>query len=191
MESGKTFYLRYSSNNGTSWSNVATFTSASTATGTNFVTDNGFYVATITMNSGSFNSTAKFRIQINGSTTTDVIYFDAFTVKGRTNTSGSGNVVTLATATKPFTLKSAPVNDDSFESNRVAIYPNPVANTLNIVSHEKINAVRILSLNGSIVSAIKSHSENISMDVSKLAKGAYIVEIITDNHSIKNKIIKQ
>ena len=94
MESNKTFVLRYSSNNGSSWSTIATFTSASTASGTRFVTDNGFYVATITMNSASFNSTAKFRIQNNGSNTTDIIYFDAVTIKGRTNTSGSGNSVT-------------------------------------------------------------------------------------------------
>jgi hypothetical protein len=190
MESGKTFVLRYSSNNGTSWSTIATFTSAATVSGTNFKTDNGFYVATITMNSGSFNSTAKFRIQINGSSTTDIIYFDAVTIKGRTNTTGSGNVVTLAPATKTIALKSASVKEDFFENNGILLFPNPVVNTLNISSKEKINIVRILSLNGSVVSTTISHLENISMDVSKLAKGAYIVEIITNNNSIKNKIIK-
>jgi Zn-dependent metalloprotease len=192
MEVNKTFTLKYSSNSGSSYSTIATFTSASTASGTKFVTNNGFYVATVTMNSTSFNSTAKFRIQCGGSGTSDIIYFDAVTIKGRTNTSSTGNTATLAAATKgSLGLKSASVNRDLFESNRVSIYPNPVANTLNITSQEKINSVRILSLNGSLVSSKLSGSQNITMDVSKLAGGVYIVEVVTGSGTTMNKIIKQ
>jgi Zn-dependent metalloprotease len=197
MESGKTFVLRYSSNNGSSWITVTTFTSASSTSGTRFVTDKGFYVATITMNSTSFNSTAKFRIQTNGSNTTDIIYFDAVTVKGRTNTSGSGNVVTLAAATKgTFSFQGQPGYMKNFESidpagDEVVLYPNPVINTLNIKTQAKITAVRIFSSNGSVIKTIQDNSDCSSFDISDLDKGVYIVEIVTEMGSVSKKIIKQ
>lgn len=197
MESGKTFVLRNSSNNGSSWSTVATFTSASSATGTKFVTDKGFYVATVTMNSTSFNSTAKFRIQNNGSNTTDIIYFDAVTVKGRTNTTGSGNVVTLAAATKgTFSFQGQPVYMKNIESidpvsDEVVLYPNPVINTLNIKAQGNITAVRIFSSNGSVIKTIQDNSDCSSFDLSDLDNGVYIVEIVTETGSVSKKIIKQ
>jgi Zn-dependent metalloprotease len=191
MESGKSFTLRYSSNNGSSWSTVATYTSASTATGTKFV-NNSFYVATVTMNSTSFNSTAKFRIQNGGSNTTDIIYFDAVTVKGRTNTTGTGNVVTLAPAIKGVSpLKSGYITDNNLKTSDIVLYPNPVANTLNIVTKEKIRTIRINAANGSLVKVISNNKENTSLDFSNLVKGIYIVEVVTDNGSVINKIIKQ
>jgi len=191
MESGKSLVLRYSSNNGTSWSTVATFTSASTASGTNFVTNSGFYVATVTMNSTSFNSTVKFRIQINGSNTTDIVYFDAVTIKGRTNTSGTGNVVTLAAVSKGISLKGLMVNVEDFESNDIVLYPNPVQNTLNILTDETIRIIRIYAATGSLIRVVTNNQESTRLDVSKLAKGVYLVEVITDSGSSINKIVKQ
>jgi hypothetical protein len=192
MEAKKTFALAFSSNNGSSWSTIATFKSASTFSGTNFVTDNGFYVATVTMNSTSFNNTAKFRIQNNGQNTTDKIYFDAVTIKGRTNTTGTGNVVTLAVATKtvlPF--KSTTIAAGNIEHSDIVLYPNPVVNTLNIASKERIRAIRINSANGSLIKVVANNNENTSLDFSNLVKGIYIVEVITDNGTTINKIIKQ
>ena len=192
MEAKKSFTLSYSSNNGTSWSTIATFKSASTYSGTNFVTDNGFYVATVTMNSTSFNNTAKFRIQINGQNTTDKIYFDAVTFKGRTNTTGTGNVVTLAPATKSgASVKSGAIAVNNLKTSDIELYPNPVANTLNIVSKEKIRTIRITAANGSLVKVVANNKENTSLDFSNLVKGIYIIEIVTDNNSTINKIIKQ
>ncbi|HSO86370.1 MAG TPA: T9SS type A sorting domain-containing protein, partial [Draconibacterium sp.] len=192
MEAKKTFTLSYSSNNGSSWSTIATFKSASTFSGTNFVTDNGFYVATVTMNSTSFNNTAKFRIQINGQNTTDKIYFDAVSIKGRTNTTGTGNVVTLAVVSKSFSsLKSNSIAVNSLETSDIVLYPNPVANTLNIIAKEKIREIRITAANGSLIKVVANNKDNTSLDFSNLVKGIYIVEVITDNGSTINKIIKQ
>jgi len=197
MESGKSFVLSYSSNNGSSFSTIATFTSASTASGTRFVTDNGFYVATITMNSTSFNNTGKFRIQNNGANTSDLIYFDAVTVKGRTNTTGTGNVVTLAAATKStLQLKRLSLTSDNTENilpgnNKILLYPNPVINTLNIASVEKVKVVRIYTLTGSLVLSKLDNQDVLSLDLSGIASGIYIVEVVTANGSTVNKIVKQ
>ncbi len=197
MESGKSFVLSYSSNNGSSFSTIATFTSASTASGTKFVTGHGFYVATITMNSSSFNNTGKFRIQNNGANTTDLIYFDAVTIKGRTNTTGTGNVVTLAAATKSsLQLKSLFLTEGNTEttlpeSDKILMYPNPVLNALNIVSNEMIRVIRIHTLTGSLVLTKLDNSDNLSLDLSNLAKGIYIVEVVTATGTTVNKIVKQ
>ena len=85
----------------------------------------------------------------------------------------------------PFTITA-----DNFESD-IVLYPNPVVNTLNIVTKEKIRAIRITAANGSLVRVISNNKENTSLDFSNLVKGIYIVEVITDNGSTINKIIKQ
>jgi Zn-dependent metalloprotease len=189
MEVNKSFTLRYSSNNGSTWSTIATFTSASTASGTRFKTDNGFYVATVTMNSTSFKATTKFRIQSGGSNTTDIIYFDAVTVKGRTNTSGSGTTVTLAAATK--TLKSLTLNNSNPGNDGIVLYPNPVVNILNISAKAPIRTIRVHALNGSLVNIVHNNSDHTSLDFSNLVKGIYVIEVITDNGSTNSKILKQ
>lgn len=192
MEAKKSFTLSYSANNGTSWSTVATFKSAATYSGTNFVTDKGFYVALVTMNSTSFNNTSKFKIQISGQNTTDQIYFDAFTITGRTNTTGTGNVVSLAPATKSASqLKSNVIAVNNLETIDIVMYPNPVAKTLNIASNDKIRTIRITALNGSLVRVVSNNVENPSIDFSNLKKGIYVVEVVTDKGSSINKIIKQ
>ena len=197
MEANKTFVLSSNSNNGNSFTTIATFTSATTASGTKFVTDKGFYVATVTLNSTSFNNTYRFRIQNKGANTTDVIYIDAFTVKGRTNTSATGTVVSLAAAIKPLLpLKSASISEDNLlnnlaEAEKISLYPNPVLNTLNISSNVKIKVVRIFTLTGSMVQNSLDNADNLSLDLSGLAKGVYIVEVVTDKGSTVNKIIKQ
>ena len=198
METGKTFDLRYSSNNGTTWTTVGTFTSVAVAnTTSSFVTDRGFYAAKVTMNSTAFNATARFRIQNNGANNTDRIYFDAVTIKGRTNTTATGNVVSLATATKtallPEVISGAinNTNNDVTEITGITVFPNPVKNNLNINSKDQIKSIRILSMSGVILKTISMKSGSQSVDLSKLSKGIYIAEIITTNGSTKKKIIKQ
>lgn len=198
METGKTFNLRYSSNNGSTWTTVGTFTSAATAnTTSSFATDKGFYAAKVTINSTAFNATAKFRIQNNGANTTDKIYFDAVTIKGRKNTTGTGNVVSLATATKVALLPeiiSGAVNKsniDVTELTGISVFPNPVKNNLNINAKDPVKSIRILSMNGVVIKTISMKSGSQTVDLSKLNKGIYIAEIITAKGSTKKKIVKQ
>ncbi len=197
MEANKTFVLSSNSNGGNSFSTLATFTSATTASGTKFVTDKGFYVATVTLNSTSFNSNYRFRIQNKGSNTTDVIYIDAVTIKGRTNTNATGNSVTLTSVVKPLVpLKSATIAQDNLLNNiadaeKISLYPNPVLNTLNISSNVKIKTVRIFTITGSMIRNTSDNTDNLTLDLSNLTKGLYIVEVVTDKGSTVNKIIKQ
>ena len=197
MEANKTFTLLYSSNNGSTYSTIGTFTSATTASGTKFKTDNGFYVATVTMNSTAFTATTKFRIQNGGATNdaTDKIYFDKFTILGRKYTTGTGNVVTLAAANKVALLPISGAMNLSTSSideiRSTQIYPNPVGTQLNIQTNAQVKAIRLFNANGTMVKSIAGKSGYSSIDMSKMSKGVYFAEIISADGVVRKKIIKQ
>lgn len=75
-----------------------------------------------------------------------------------------------------------------FEKQKYNIYPNPVENTLNVSSNnseEKL--ITIFSTNGQLIESLKTTDENLSIDVSKLSSGTYIINI----NSVPYKFIKK
>ena len=70
------------------------------------------------------------------------------------------------------------------------IYPNPANNLLNIVSYAAgINSVKIYSLNGKEVINTSVNANQIKINTSSLANGLYIVDIKSNNTSVKRKLI--
>ena len=70
------------------------------------------------------------------------------------------------------------------------IYPNPANNSLNIVSYAAgINSVIIYSLNGQEVMRTNVDANQIKINTSNLADGLYIVDIKSNNTSVKRKLI--
>lgn len=65
------------------------------------------------------------------------------------------------------------------KTNKVEIYPNPVNHTLYINSELNILSLVIYDLNGKMI--LSQDSDNTSMDVSNLQKGAYFVKAISEN----------
>lgn len=75
-----------------------------------------------------------------------------------------------------------------FEKQKYNIYPNPVENTLNVSSNnseEKL--ITIFTTNGQLIESFKTTDENLSIDVSKLSSGTYILNI----NSVPYKFIKK
>ncbi|AZQ65560.1 carbohydrate-binding protein [Flammeovirga pectinis] len=72
------------------------------------------------------------------------------------------------------------------ELQGVAMYPNPVKNTLNFSGLSSIASIKVYNTIG-----IKVLSENVtnSLDISSLQNGIYIVEVIQDNRRMVKKII--
>lgn len=95
---------------------------------------------------------------------------------------------------KPATVISAVSQQDS----ELKIYPNPVTNILNISLNSAIpvNAsvqVNITDFNGTLVlstSIAKSQIGSAKLDVSKLKRGIYVLELVAKNKKIIKKIIK-
>ena len=75
----------------------------------------------------------------------------------------------------------------------ILIYPNPTNGLVNIVGLEDIKGealIRFYTIHGQIVmERIVNGSQNATIDVSKLSKGIYIVEIAVNGKSLKNKLI--
>jgi hypothetical protein len=70
------------------------------------------------------------------------------------------------------------------------IYPNPASNLLNIVSYAvKINTVSIYNLNGQEVLNTTVNANQIKLNTSNIANGVYIIDVKSNNSSIKRKLI--
>ena len=82
------------------------------------------------------------------------------------------------------------INDNNL--NLFTIYPNPVQNNLTIQSETNtIKEIFIYNMIGQKIQSIKSNNmQNINVDVSLLQSGTYIIEIITNGGTMKNKFIK-
>ncbi len=76
------------------------------------------------------------------------------------------------------------------KQDQVSIYPNPVKDVLNIDIKNNNGEVKIFDLTGRVVKT-SSVNKSGSVDVSKLSKGLYIVEITMNGSKVTKKIIKE
>ncbi|MBL0012457.1 MAG: DUF4397 domain-containing protein [Flavobacterium sp.] len=86
-------------------------------------------------------------------------------------------------------LPSIPLSSQSFDYSTVAIYPNPVADALNISIPFSFDTVsgQIIDISGRAVKSM-TKVEN-SIDVSSLSNGLYILDLLIDNKPFKQKFI--
>ncbi len=78
--------------------------------------------------------------------------------------------------------------NEDFETVKYSIFPNPVANTLNITSGDfSEKQISIYSTSGKLVKTLKTSSNPITIDVSSFATGTYILNINNTTH----KFIKE
>ena len=70
------------------------------------------------------------------------------------------------------------------------IYPNPAKNVLNIVSYTVgIDKVNIYNVNGQLVLNTDINNNQKTINISSLESGIYIVDILSENTSVKRKLI--
>jgi hypothetical protein len=86
-------------------------------------------------------------------------------------------------------LSTLSVNNESLDTNSIAIYPNPVTSTfsINTKNNTLFKGVKLYDVTGKKV----LNSENSTLDISALSKGIYILSIEYDNTIISKKIIKK
>ncbi|AWA28785.1 hypothetical protein HYN48_01040 [Flavobacterium magnum] len=90
------------------------------------------------------------------------------------------------------TQVSSPLGTDIFSDGNVVLYPNPTNNVVNIAlqhTGETLGQVVLYDVLGKAVKQVKgNNNEVITIDVSDLARGIYLVEITTLSHA---KLIKK
>ncbi|MBP1645380.1 MAG: zinc metalloprotease [Bacteroidetes bacterium] len=73
--------------------------------------------------------------------------------------------------------------------NSIKLYPNPAENTLNIESQEIIKEIEFYDALGKEAKTITLNRKEATIDISSLAKGNYIVNLITDKGKITKKLV--
>lgn len=73
---------------------------------------------------------------------------------------------------------------------KIAFFPNPVKDILNIQNDRKITAVKIYDLTGKEVVTKEFNANNVHVDVSNLPKGVYMVKVGSENSNRTIKVIK-
>lgn len=139
------------------------------------------------------------------STLTLVFVEAAPTIKfDNVNYTGSGGIITLTVPAGSHTIAKYNVANlfyiktsyatlglgGNVEASKLAIYPNPVSDTLYISSDDqKVENVLIYNMSGAVVKNDLNRTE--SVDVSNLPKGNYLVRVTTDQGTATKKIIKK
>ena len=78
---------------------------------------------------------------------------------------------------------------DSFNTNTISVFPNPVNDILTVKSKSNINKVEVYSVLGKKVLSNNLSSNTLNME--SLSKGVYIVKLYQDNQAIGvKKIVK-
>lgn len=91
-----------------------------------------------------------------------------------------------------FTNMCSPLSTDqivSEENSKISVFPNPVNNLLNISSNTTITKIKIINILGQITKELNGN--NLSIDVSNLDKGFYIIEIISNEKTVTRKFLKR
>ncbi len=82
--------------------------------------------------------------------------------------------------------KEDPVNVAEFADLRFKVYPNPFQNQLTIESEEVIDAIRLFSVNGSLL----LETSNKNLDLTHFEKGYYFVQITSGTKVATQKVLK-
>ena len=87
--------------------------------------------------------------------------------------------------------KNTILSSDNFAVSQVKLYPNPTASTLNIEALANIQSIAIYNIIGQEVMTKEANSSTISLDVSSLNSGVYVIKTMIDGNVSSTKFIKE
>jgi hypothetical protein len=80
------------------------------------------------------------------------------------------------------------LEENSAFANSIQLYPNPVKDIVNIKAIDKIQRVRIYTIDGKLQLETQN---SMNIDVSCLQSGLYLIEITTDKNMVTKRLIKE
>jgi len=83
-----------------------------------------------------------------------------------------------------------PLGTEDFNANKVAYYPNPVKDILNLTAVENIDNVTIYNLFGQQLANKTINATEAKVDMSSFATGTYIVNVISNKNVKTIKVVK-
>lgn len=145
------------------------------------------------------NGTSQLAISQNGGTSNETITrtYTAGTYFARVyGYNGANNATTCYTLRVALGTASREEETPATISSKklLTVFPNPVQNKLNInlTGYEGVSSIILMDVNGRQVASQRTAQVNSTMDISKLAKGVYLVKVITAGGEVVNaKVVKQ
>lgn len=111
-----------------------------------------------------------------------------FNIEGQLGDGTTANRTTLVPITCPDSNLSI---SDTTNMNTLRVYPNPVANTLQISYSQNITSVTIYNMIGQEIGTKVINANEGTIDVSALQSGTYFVKVQLDNEDKTLKVIKK
>lgn len=87
--------------------------------------------------------------------------------------------------------KNTVLSNDSFATTKVKLYPNPTSNILNIEANGAIQNIAVYNVLGQEVMNKQTEGTSISLDVSSLNSGIYVIKTMIDGNVSSTKFIKE
>lgn len=180
MENNEDFWLRYY--DGSAWNTVQTW-----AQGTDF-TNNGFFSATVTIDSGSYTmaNNAQFRFQCDASGNGDHIYIDQVVITG-INTGGGARV-----GRNEIQFISGLNTGDGLDTEvEFSLHPNPLKGSLLTITIKGVLQpnYRVVNILGQTVTS--GTLVNDTIDLGNLEAGVYFVELTDGDEKFIKRFIKE
>ncbi|MEP7265782.1 MAG: ELWxxDGT repeat protein, partial [Bacteroidota bacterium] len=80
---------------------------------------------------------------------------------------------------------------EEHEKNSIAVYPNPVADILNVTSQNKIESFKIYNSLGKLISVKTVNQQNFQINISQFNSGIYFLNVKTKNSNEVIKVVKE
>jgi len=137
---------------------------------------------------------------VNGTSNTSPAFFEANSILGNPDMSATkarAYIDTIQGYLNPrlyiaFGFAFTPAEVNNVIDFSTEIYPNPAKNSLNVVSYaSKINTISLHNLNGQEVLNTAVNANKIKLNLTKLEAGIYIVNIKSNDTTVKRKVTIQ
>ena len=184
MESGEDFWVQYSTNGGSTYTTVASYSRGSSFNNGTFYTDQ-------VVISGPFSSATRFRFRNDASDDTDQIYLDNITITGCNN---SGSILI-----DEDTVNNAAVSrDQRIDDVELSLYPNPTNDVMNLnfdMEYKGQVALHIMDMQGRTISqefrSLPAGVNVIELNTSDMEQGTYILVLNTVNGTVNKRFVVQ
>jgi hypothetical protein len=81
--------------------------------------------------------------------------------------------------------------NQSFANTSVKIYPNPASTSITLENESAIESVSIYNVVGQEVKTAAPNSNTITLDISNLETGIYVIKSISEGRTSTSKFVKQ
>lgn len=105
----------------------------------------------------------------------------------------SGDETVAFNSGKVYMFQNNTLSNDAFQSNiQLEIFPNPTSNFVQINSNQNIDSYSLFSIDGKLVLTKKiSNLNQITVDITELNSGVYLLNLNSNGIVINNKIVKK